>query len=163
MALTDYTTYNDIRAVLGVSDEELEDTTLALEVYSVNLSKEMRGVHAQTVTQYTTISGKVVGDRTAAEQQFYEQCRLFAVYAVAKQCLSSLPLFSPKDISDNKAAMSRFSDSPFRTTMKEVNARYTENKSDLAAAIATVLATSGTKAKRTWMATAKSTTDPVTG
>ena len=41
--LTDYTTYDTVRAVLGVAEEELEDATLGLPMYLQQLQKSMDG------------------------------------------------------------------------------------------------------------------------
>ena len=41
MPITDYAAYDEIRAVLGVSDEELEDATLALPMYEKLLNMEL--------------------------------------------------------------------------------------------------------------------------
>lgn len=161
MALTDYTTCADIRAVLGVSDAELEDETLGLEVYSSNLSKELRSVHAQVLPQYSEVKALDEASRSDAQQQFYEAVRLFAVYAVARQLGSSLPLFGPKDVSDSKASMSRFSDSPYKTTMNEVKTQYATMKQDLGTAIAAILTSNTSRKRRVFMAVSGLSTDPV--
>ncbi len=53
--LTDYTSYDEIRAVLGVSDEELEDGTLALPLYLTMLLMEFDDIEPTLDVQYTDI------------------------------------------------------------------------------------------------------------
>ena len=38
--ITEYTTYDDVRAALGVSVDDLEDSTLALDLYADMLDVE---------------------------------------------------------------------------------------------------------------------------
>ena len=44
MPLTDYTSYDEVRAALGVSAEELEDETLQLDFYSISLTAELEDI-----------------------------------------------------------------------------------------------------------------------
>ena len=46
MALLTYTTYDDIRAALGVSSDEIEDATLSLSLYELNLTSDLTGESA---------------------------------------------------------------------------------------------------------------------
>lgn len=163
MALTTYTAYADIRAVLGVSNEELEDATLALEVYESNLTFEMEDVNASIISEYTTVSAIASGSRTDAQQRFYKAVRLFATYAVAKQLCSSLPLFGPKDVSDGKASQSRFADSPYKETIRRIEAGFDRLRGKLDEAYADLSAGSSVAVERTLFAVSSPDTDPVTG
>lgn len=163
MPVLDYTTAADIRAVLGVSDIELKDETLALEVYASNLNAELEEVGTTLPTKYAEVSGTQADARTPEQRRFFETTRLFAAYAVAKQCTSSLPMFSPKDISDSKTLMGRFSDSPYKETTKRVCAGYDLNKTRLANAFAALSQTTGALPQRVLMAVSSPSTDRVTG
>ena len=104
MALASYTTYDEVRALLGVSSTELPDDVLSLQVYDIGLTGELYDISPTCASSYVTVSNKQPSARTTAEQWFYDSVRIFAAYAVAKQLTSSLPMFGPKDISDGKAS-----------------------------------------------------------
>lgn len=106
--LTDFTTYDDIRAVLGVSDEELEDLTIALSTYIDQLELTLADIDAGLQAAYVTVAAKQEATRTVAEQKFYKLTRLFSSFAVARDLLTSLDLFAAKVITDGKASVQRF-------------------------------------------------------
>jgi hypothetical protein len=106
--LTDYTTYDNIRATLGVSETEIEDSDLGLEVWSSVLATALDEFSAVLVTTYESIAEKAEIDRSANEQKVYISTRLFATYAVANELLASLPMFSFKRLTDGKAETERF-------------------------------------------------------
>lgn len=108
MELLTLTTYPDIRAVLGVSDEELEDTELALSIRSTNMTLVLEDLTPTFESLYTGIADTPQGSRTALEQKFYLASRLYAAYVVASDLLTSLPLFSFKSVTDGKAETDRF-------------------------------------------------------
>lgn len=66
MLITDYTTYDDVRAVLGVSTDELEDTTLALETYASALLLDLEDVDVALPAAYSALLGT---GRTAADRK----------------------------------------------------------------------------------------------
>lgn len=106
MSLTAYTTYAAIRAALGVSSKELTDAVLGTEIYEYELLRELRAIDAGLPADFATVAA-VAEPRPTVSQNLYEAVRLFAAYNVANHCLSVLPLFSPKAISDGKASLSR--------------------------------------------------------
>lgn len=128
MALNDYTSYPEVRGVLGVTDNELDDDTLALDVYSFNLNSDLRDIHPLLPSAFKTASDKPEASRSEVEQHFYEATKLFAAYSVAKQCTTALPMFAPKDISDSKTAAGRFSDSPYKETAKKICSQFDLNR-----------------------------------
>ena len=103
MSLLNYTTYDDIRAALGVSDEELEDGVLGLQLYEDSLSFELSDIHPDLDALHTTLESTPV--LTSAQERFMAACRGFATYAVARSLTSTLPMFGPKSIEDGKARM----------------------------------------------------------
>ncbi len=160
MDLLDYTTNDDIRAVLGVSDNELSDETLSLEVYSSNLSMELEDIGTTLATQYEVVRAKLEASRTSNETRFFTATRMFAVYATANQLGSSLPMFSPKDISDSKTAVGRFSDSPYKETLKRVSEGYESNRARLMRSYV-AMGSSVTMTSRVFMSVSQPSTDPV--
>ena len=130
MALVEFTTHDDIRAALGVSNDELEDSTISLSIYEFNLKKELRELSPVASSVYATAAALPEGGRTAEQTQYFESVRLFATYAVAKHLCSALPLFSPKEKSDGKASAARYSTDPYKTTIASVSALYEEYRAD---------------------------------
>ena len=134
MALLSYTTYDDIRAALGVSSDEIQDATLSLSLYELNLTSEFEDIGLSLETDYATVAA--LSSKTAIQDRFLQATRLFSTYAVAYQATTSLPLFSPKDVTDGKAAFSRYADSPYKEVIKRVEQNYGKYKSRLEAAYA---------------------------
>lgn len=162
-ALTTYTTYAEIRAALGVSDDEIEDDTLALDLYSSALTADLKDVASGIPTQFETIANMTEDARTETQQDFFEATRLFATYSVAKQLASGLPLFSPKDMTDGKASFSRFADSPYRETIKRINEQFDRMRNRLANLYAEVQSSSTTPVTFNFFTAVSPATDPVTG
>src|SRR5258706_8040490 len=119
MALTDYTSYAEVRAVLGVAEDEIDDATLGLGVYSLNLLAELEDIADALPEDYAIVLAITGGDRTEVQRKLYNAVQLFAPYAVGKQLASSLPIFSPHAITDGKSGFTRYSDSPYKTAITE--------------------------------------------
>ena len=145
MAIVSYTTFNDVRAVLGVSDDELEDATLSLSVYADSLDLELLAIGATLPSLFTATQNKPLGDRTADEKVFLMQVAQFATYHVANEVGQALPMM-PKTISDGKANMSRFADAPYRLTMERIKSKYDALHNALEEIYATLAGTSATSA-----------------
>jgi hypothetical protein len=165
MNVLSVTTFEDIRAVLGVSPDELEDPTLSLDVYALNLEAEMRDLGPAFVSDFEAVQVKAPVDRTDAERWFLGMSKLFGTYAVAKHLLGSLPLFSPKEITDGKASISRYAANPYTDTIKAVEAQYAQARSRATSAYDAVrVATSTARgALPVFMAAGPASYDPVTG
>lgn len=162
MALSDYTTPDNIRAVLGVEDDELKDETLSLEVYEFGLRQELDLIDLDLADDYATIAD--LDSKTDTQRRFYEACRMFATYAVAKSLLSALPLMAPKEITDGKAATSRFAQDPYKETTKAVTSWYEIHKQRLEDAYDLLNASPVSEIQLpTMMLVGVPTNDPVTG
>ena len=162
MAITAYTTYDDIRAALGVSSDEIEDATLSLDIYELNLTSEFEDISLSLASAYATVAA--LTSRSDVQERFYQATRLFSAYAVAYQATSSLPLFSPKDISDGKATVSRYADSPYKAVIAQVKTLYEKFKGKLEKAYADNSATSvADLAPRPYFTVVSPSYDPVTG
>lgn len=121
MSLTDYTSYNEVRAVLGVSDEELEDATLALPIYAQQLEIELESVYVSLPSMYDAIKAIVPpATKTSKEQKLFDIVQVFSAYATGKILLVSAPRFAPKRISDGRAEVERVSD-PFATLRDDLD------------------------------------------
>lgn len=164
MAVLDYTTYDDVRAALGVSEDELEDATLSLSLYEFSLSADIRSVSLTLSADYATVANKDPGARTEDEIVLLESASLFATYSVARHLLTSLPLFSPKEITDGKASAVRYSINPYKDTMDRVESMYSRYRDALTTAYAAYKVTSATtRTVPIFMAVSQPGTDPVTG
>lgn len=163
MGILTLTTYDDVRAVLGVTVDELEDSTLTLELYANHLDMELEDIAAALPAQYTTVAAIAENLRTAAQQKFYRLTRLFATYSVARQLISGLPMFGPKDISDGKALVSRFADSPYTRVADEVRAEYDRLLIALGKAYGELISQAVTVTTRTYAVSIGQGVDRVTG
>lgn len=163
MALVDFTSYDDIRAALGVSSDELEDATLSLPLYEFNLTAAFEDVSLTLADSFAALPVDP-GTWAAEQKRFNQAVRMFATYAVAKHLTISLPLFSPKEISDGKAHTTRYAVDPYKATILGVLEQFETTKTRLIAALAALSATTATTAAtRTWSLAVAPGRDPVTG
>lgn len=108
MNLTDYTSYDEIRAVLGVSDEEISNTELALPIRLTELEFKLQDVSSVLISTYTTVKAIAEGSRTADQQKFFRLVQFYSAYAVGEELLISQPMFGFKRVTDGKAEAERF-------------------------------------------------------
>lgn len=119
--LIDFASYDEIRAVLGVSDDELEDGTLALPMWLTMLRLELGDISEQLEDRY--MFTRAQSTPTPQEQKLLDVVSVFSAYAIAKHLLTSLPLFAPKRITDGRAEVDRVAD-PFESVRQGVNSNY---------------------------------------
>lgn len=131
--LTDFTTYAEVRAVLGVAEDELEDVTLSMPLYEKLLGLDLEDVGTGLTAQYFVVKAIAAGSRTSAQVLFFDLAQLFSAYAVAKHLLVSLPYFSEFRIKDGRAEMQRQQD-PFELTEEGVIAGFNDLRLRLSAA-----------------------------
>jgi hypothetical protein len=135
MTLIEITSYDDVRAALGVSEDELKDTTLSLDLYAFNLTSELEGISLTLIPTFTQVKAIAAVDRTDVQTRLFQAAKLFATYAVAKQLCTSLPLFAPKEQTDGKASLGRFSSDPYKATIARITADYETAVTRVAAAL----------------------------
>ena len=158
--LTAYTTYHDIRAALGVSDEELDDGTLSLQLYEDHLLADLGEISFNLAGFFATVLAKPTP--TDEETRFLSYVRLFSTYSVAKTLTTTLPLFAPRSIEDGKARVQRF-DSPYKDTIAAVGREYEKWKNRLQQAFMALGEGSTTRTQRSWLSVVSPGSDPVTG
>lgn len=117
--MIDLVTTDSVRAVLGVSAKELPDSVLASPIYSVRLREDMLDLHSQMVADFARVS--VIDSPPSDEQRFLDLAQTYAAYNVAQQCLIALPMFAPLTIKDEKAELTRNTDS-FRQLKEDIGA-----------------------------------------
>lgn len=140
IAITDFVQYAEVRAVLGVSEFELSDETLALPIYARALSMRLRGVSGTVGNFSGTLLAmceeiEISPNVTEAEEDFVDLVKQLSVYVVAEACLPGLSMYAPKSTSDGKATETRFSS---EATFKDVAAMVRAN---LSALLSNVIAT----------------------
>lgn len=163
MSLLDYTTYDDVRAALGVSDVELTDGTLGLELYSSNLDVELDDIDSTLVDKFAEVNAVQSDERSKAQKRLYDTTRNFATYVVAKQLCGSLPMFGPKTVADSKAEVSRFTNDPYKETAKNVVKMWEQYRLRVANALAALQSNSATRTTLNVLLVSTPTVDEVTG
>lgn len=126
--LQQFTTPDEIRAVLGVSPEELEDVTLAMPLYLRQLQFELSDIDSTLESSYLSIAA--MSSRTTAQQKLYDVMQAFAPYFLAKILLTSAPLFAPRRITDGRAEAERVVD-PYLEVREGVDAGFLSLRSRL--------------------------------
>lgn len=111
MSITDYTTCTAIRAVLGVSEDEIDNSVILLPIYEVMLQEDLLDMSATLQTDYMAAS--VLVNPTAVDLRFIRIFQTYAAYQVAYTLLGSAQMFAPLDIKDGKAGVIRVAD-PFK-------------------------------------------------
>jgi hypothetical protein len=101
-------TTDSVRAVLGVSAQELPDTVLTNSIYATQLREDMFDMHPQMTADFATLSA--LTDVTSDQERFLDLAQAYAAYNVAWQCLTSLPMFAPQTIKDEKSELTRNAD-----------------------------------------------------
>lgn len=160
MAIADYTSSDDIRAVLGVSLDELSDATLLLDIYWNLLLTDLESIDDDLPVTFTTISQLPLP--TTAQQRFLRAAQMFATFSVAKQLTASLPLFAPRQKTDSKAGVERFAD-PYKETIKKVGEQYETARSQLVESLAAIGTTVTTAAAKVSLLVVSPSSDPITG
>lgn len=165
MVLADYTSYDEIRSLLGVTRRELADSTLALPHWALITEQELRdmdGGVGVVLTQYTTVAA--LSTKTADQTQFYNVARLFVLYSIGRQLLRSADVFQPLSISDGKAALARL-ESRFDTLRPAIDGGWQALKARVEAALAILVpaATLKVSVDRVMIIGSGLGTDPVTG
>ena len=161
MLIIDCTTYDDIRAALGVSDEDLEDVTLELALYANSLQADLEDIDINLPATYTTT--KAIVAPSAIEARFLQAANVFATFSVAKQLSSSLPLFAAKQVTDSKAGVSRFDNSPYKEVIASIDREYARARNRLAQALAGIGTGTAAATARPYLSVASPASDPITG
>lgn len=160
MSILTYTTYNDVRAALGVTVKDLADETLALQLYSDTLDSELEEVDADLATIFADASAAV--PPSAAQSRLLRSARQFATFALAKTLAPSLPVFARKQITDGKAALTRYDD-PLKEVLKDLTQKYQASRDRLLSAIQALDGATASSTPRLYFAVASPSSDPVTG
>ena len=103
--ITEYTSYDEVRGVLGVGPKEIGDETLALPMWETQLEEYFNETSTYILVTWATLPD--VDARSAAERRFANLVRLCASYAVATFLLPSSELFGFLRVGDGRASTER--------------------------------------------------------
>lgn len=159
--LQDFTSADEVRAVLGVSPEELEDQTLELGIYLNQLQFDLADVGVTLEATYLAIKDLEVSNRTAVQQKLFNVTSVYSSYFVSRLLLTSLPVFAPKQITDGKASQVRIDD-PFSRVKEGVEAQYLVLRARLLAALAATGVSVASGISRIYVGSAGLSSNPVT-
>lgn len=131
--LTQYTSYDEIRAALGVAPEEITNDVLSLPQYEMTLQFELDelGVDAAGAPLSPTLNDKFLAlidvdttpNPTVDETRFVNIMKVFCSYSVAQQLCFSVTIFSPMIVKDAKTELVRIKD-PYKDTKAGVTQFY---------------------------------------
>lgn len=125
ITITDYTSYAEIRAVIGVDALELPDATLGLQTFATALYRTLLSItNSSGETLVALFDAIDPFDMDMSEEILYYTIKEYATYVVADACCSGLSMFALKSDSDGKATQSRFSsEATFKDVVKNVQQR----------------------------------------
>lgn len=101
-----FTSYEDIRAALGVSPFELSDDTLALDTWSNWLAEDLEDASPLLLPTWEALDPDS-SNLSPDELRFKKLMGLFATYAVAHRLTSSAEVFSFLKLADGRATAER--------------------------------------------------------
>lgn len=161
--LTEYTTYAEVRAALGVSEEEIDDATLELQMYESLLEEDLDGISPLVHTTWAALP-EDESLRTADEAKFAQRLRLYSTYSVASELLTSVELFGFLKVADGRASTERRPQA-FDTIKGNVHAMKLKARAWLLASLELLVpGTPVTPAGSiSWTSSVAPATDPVTG
>lgn len=119
--LPKYTSYDQVRALLSITDEELEDITLAQPNFEIELFEQLREVAEPLQQLY--LDTLLVSSPSAAQSRFIRLVKSFSGYAVAVQLLNALPLLAVASDADARAKYERF-EKPFERVEAAIRAAF---------------------------------------
>lgn len=127
ITVTDYTSYAEIRAVIGVDALELPDATLGLQTFATALYRTLLSItnsSGETLVALFDAIDPFYMDMDMSEEILYYTIKEYATYVVADACCSGLSMFALKSDSDGKATQSRFSsEATFKDVAKNIQQR----------------------------------------
>lgn len=143
MSVIDYTTYDSIRATMGVDKFEITDEVLSSPFLSAGLNRILSSVsgtfapdteertlaehHAHITALVATPiledpdDPEIIPQPTQAQKDLLETIEAYATYVVAGEVVVTLPMAAPKTKSDGKSSATRFSsEATFRDVISSV-------------------------------------------
>jgi hypothetical protein len=160
--ITTFTKLDDVRSILGVSEEELTDLAMYAEVYATRLTEELTDLSGTLITQY--LAKQSLLTPTAAEERLVKLVQAYSGYVFSGYLLAAMPMFAPKTIKDNAAQMERVVD-PYAGLREDINSTLSYLKTKVLASLLVVSpgAAVTLAVSRTMVVNVGLAVDPVTG
>jgi hypothetical protein len=105
MALTDYTSYAEIRAAVGVARLEITDAVIGLPLYERLLQFDLKDISPTIEAAYLALGEE--GSLSDPQLTFYSAMQVYAAYDVAYRLTFVLEMSAPEKIQDSKTALTR--------------------------------------------------------
>lgn len=102
--MTEMTTADAVRAVMGISESELPDDLLLQEVFSRNTERALKKISSDLVTNWETL--KVSTD--PKDLGLVDIVRDYCTYKIAVHVGQSIDLIAARTLTDSKATFQRF-------------------------------------------------------
>ena len=161
--VADYTSTTSVRALLGVSIKELPDATIVDTFFWLSLQAELYRICSTIATDYGVAIELADTDEVAG--RFSGAVGLFATYAVARSCMTALPQFAARSVTDGKAGFIRHTSTSFDTAIARFDVEYARARAALFTAYAAYSPEAELTAETTreFILASAPATDPVTG
>lgn len=160
MALTAYTSYADVRAALGVTPKDLSDETLGLPYYEDSLVEGLDSVHSSLITAFDEATA--AAPQSPAQSRLIRSFRVLATLIAARAAIPALRMAAPQQVTDGKAALTRFND-PLSDLTRALDDKYNQAKVRAEEALALLTVASTPSVPRVWFSAVTPSADPVTG
>ena len=161
--IADYTSAVSVRALLGVSIKELPDITILDTFFWLSLQAEFYRICPTLEADFS--DSVELSDTDVDAGRFSGAVSLFATYAVARSCMSALPQFAARSVTDGKAGFIRHTSTAFDESMSRFDTEYARSRSALLAVYSLYLPDAVVVAEpvRGMMQVSSPASDPVTG
>lgn len=160
MSIAAYTTFNDVRAALGVTPKDLADDTLALSYYEDSLLEGLDNVHPSLIQSFNEANS--ADPQSSAQARLTRSVRLLATLVVAKAAIPAMRMAAPQQVSDGKATLTRFTD-PLVELERGIDKNYAQAKNRVEAALEALLVGNKGTTARVYFSVVSPGVDPVTG
>lgn len=123
LIITDLTSYDEIRYILGVDSLELSDNAIGSNSNNIAMVRSLR-TFTTPLGNLVTVLDSLPDDMSDDEEYLYSIIKEYATYVVAESCCVGLSMYALKSDSDGKASQSRFSaESTFKDVLVNVRSR----------------------------------------
>lgn len=165
LTLSDFTSNDTVRGLLGVNAREVEDADLTAleEGHLLAVTLALEDINETVPDMFEAIKDKDEAARTTLEQRMYGLTRMLASTLVARSLAGgSVALFAPKRLSDGKAEQERVQD-PFEALRANLNASYALWLDRLTSVVGRMDVVTASRPVVTYVGGVGLAVDPVTG
>ena len=110
MLLTTYTTFAQIRSVLGVNEEEITDIDMGQQILADTVEERLLDIGSTVLTRYDEIL--LLPSATSTELRYVKLVNMLIAYLAAREILAASTMFFPQSIEDGRAKQTRFAMTP---------------------------------------------------